>query len=428
MKKHVLFTMSVFLFFNTNVSAFPLEESTIATTEQALQSQQISCEALAKFFWRRIQQYDLSTASNNPPINAFNAINPYLFDQARALDEYQKKTGKLKGPLHCIPIVVKDNMDTYDNTTTMGSFSLLGNQPNRDAFLVEKLRAAGAIIIGKGAMDEFASGLSGISSRNGRIGNVYDTTQNPGGSSGGSATAVSANFAMLGIGSDNSGSVRVPAAFNGLIGLRPSMGLISQRNMFPLGGLDGTAGPLARTVTDVAKLLTVIAQADPQDPQTLHHPIQDYQTFLQSNALQGKRIGVVHFVGKHDVWKAMPENMQTLFARSIHHFQQLGATIIDPINLPNFDNDRTENMAGGVEAVDAYLQGYPSVRKSFEDICLSNRTRTFAASPNACLKFLQGIPSAKNGEYQKALARFQKNKNYFTSVMVAYCNNRSGYL
>src|SRR5690606_23277037 len=127
--------------------------------------------------------------------------------------------------LHCIPVILKDNIDSYDTTTTAGSYALLGNQPAQDAFLVAELRKAGAIILGKGGMDEFARGIIGINSRNGRIGNAYEPNKNPGGSSGGVGAAISANFVMIGMGTDNSGSVRIPAVFNGLVGLRPSTGL-----------------------------------------------------------------------------------------------------------------------------------------------------------------------------------------------------------
>src|SRR5580658_3746684 len=237
----------------------------------AIEQHQLTCEQLINHYLERIKQYNLSTAKH-APINAFNEINPTALDQARQLDNHYSQTQKLSGSLHCIPVVLKDNIDTYDATTTSGTLALLGNQPNQDAFLVSQLRKAGAIILAKGGMDELASGFSGISSRSGRIGNAYDPDKNPGGSSGGPAAAVSANFAMIGIGTDNSGSVRIPAAFNGIVGLRPSTGLISQRGIFPAGNLDGTAGPLARNVEDLARLLDVIAQEDPQDKKTISVP------------------------------------------------------------------------------------------------------------------------------------------------------------
>ena len=186
---------------------FSIKESTIDSTHTALKSGSIDCVELIQSYLSRIKKYNFSL-KRGAPINAFVSLNPNALSQAKRLDSYFKQSGKLIGPLHCIPVALKDNIDTVDTPSTSGSLALLGSQPIRNAFLVNKIRAAGGIIIGKAAMDEFASGGQGISGRSGRIGNVYDPDKNPGGSSGGSAVAVSANFAMLGIGTDNSGSVR----------------------------------------------------------------------------------------------------------------------------------------------------------------------------------------------------------------------------
>lgn len=160
----------------------------------------------------RIQSYDMNL-NRDAPINAFVALNPNAIVEAKHLDKQYQKTGQFKGMMHCVPVIVKDNIDTVDTSSTSGSLALLGSQPNQGAFLVQKLRNAGAIIIGKGSIDEFASGMSGRSSKSGRVGNAYDPAVNSGGSSAGVGAGVSANFAMVGIGTDNSGSIRIPATY-----------------------------------------------------------------------------------------------------------------------------------------------------------------------------------------------------------------------
>jgi aspartyl-tRNA(Asn)/glutamyl-tRNA(Gln) amidotransferase subunit A len=397
---------------------FPLDEATIDSVHQAIQNNQLSCEALVNNYLDRIKQYNLSVA-HQAPINAITYLNPYALAQARQLDASYAKTHQLAGPLHCIPVILKDNIDSFDTNSSAGSYALLGNHPNHDAFLTARLRKAGAIIFAKGAMDELASGLTGMSSLSGRVGNAYDANKNPGGSSSGPAAAVSANFSMVGIGSDNSGSIRIPAAFNGLIGLRPSTGIISQTGVFPLGKLDGVAGPLTRTTKDLAIIMDVIAtQEDPQDPKTQNIPrLKNYTDLLSQDALKNKRIGIVHFVGNYDVYQNMPDKVKKTIQQAEKHLQQAGAVLIDNINLPKFNSDRHSGMAGSVEAVNQYLASYPAVRKNMADLCLSDRTRTYGKTPQDCLKFIQDIPSKNSKEYKKILAMFEQNRDYVESIM-----------
>ena len=294
-----------------------LPSTTIQSIHENIKSNSITCRHLIEAYLARIKKYNLSS-KQVAPINAFTELNPSMLSQADELDRLFKKTGELVGSLHCVPIVIKDNIDSVDMTTTSGSYALLGTQPNKNAFIVEKLIRAGAIIIAKGGMDEFAWGLYGISSRSGRIGNVYDTNKNPGGSSGGSAAAVSASFALLSVGTDNSGSVRIPAAFHGLVGLRPSKGGISQRGICPMGNLDGTAGPIAKNVQELAIMLDVIAKIDIQDPKT-HKQLRPktYKSYLNKNGLNSKRIGIVRKVGTYDLYKAMPKEVQRQIQNTI---------------------------------------------------------------------------------------------------------------
>lgn len=402
---------------NNDKSAFSIEETTINSIHAALKNHQITCEQLINAYTDRIKKYNLSV-QNKPPINAITEINPSALNEARELDKKFFNINSFSGSLFCVPVLVKDNINTYDGTTTAGSYSLLGNQPSKDAFLVSQLRNAGAIILGHGTMDEFAFGMYGISSRSGRTGNSYDTSKNSGGSSAGVAAGISANFAVVGIGTDNSGSIRVPASFNGIVGLRPSTGLISQQGVFPMGNLDGVSGPLTRTVEDLALVLDVIAKPDSQDKKTLNIPrIKSYKTFLKVDGLKQKRIGIVHLVGKVDTFRNMPNETQLMLHKSFQKMQNAGATVIDNITLPEFNTNRKLNMSGTIEDVNKYLSGFPATRKNFQAICESNRTRTFGKNIQECIKYMKSLPNHSSRQYAEVLKMFQKNKAYVEKIM-----------
>ncbi|MHA3147383.1 amidase family protein [Legionella pneumophila] len=422
MRYRFIALLLITLFFNRNsfsqqqnVYQPQLESATIRSIHHAIQNHQFTCFDLVTTYIDRIKKYNLST-KKFAPINAWSEINPSAIVQAQQLDASFKNTGLLSGPLHCIPVILKDNIDSFDTTTTSGSYALLGSQPVRDSFLVEKLRKAGAIILGKSGMDEFAWGMIGISSRSGRIGNAFNPNKNPGGSSGGSAAAVSASFALMGIGTDNSGSVRIPAAFHGLVGLRPSTGLISQQGIFPMGNLDGTAGPIARTTEDLAILLDIIAKPDLHDPKTLDIPrVKTYKEFLKMDGLTNKRIGIVHNVNNIDTFDKMPSYILKIVQKATQNMQKMGATLID-IDLPLFNNDRKNNQAGEVQDVNEYLASFPSTRKNFQDICESNRTRNFGTKKD-CLHFIKNMASKSSKSYQQAQSIFAKNKIYVQKIM-----------
>ncbi|HAT1596471.1 TPA: amidase [Legionella pneumophila] len=422
MRYHFIAMLLIILSFNRSsfsqqqkVHQPQLESVTIRSIHRAIQNHQFTCFDLVTAYIDRIKKYNLS-AKKFAPINAWSEINPSAIVQAQQLDASFKNTGQLSGPLHCIPIILKDNIDSFDTTTTSGSYALLGSQPVRDAFLVGKLRKAGAIILGKGGMDEFAWGMIGISSRSGRIGNAFNPNKNPGGSSGGSAAAVSASFALLGIGTDNSGSVRIPAAFHGLVGLRPSTGLISQQGIFPMGNLDGTAGPIARTTEDLAILLDIIAKPDLHDPKTLDIPrVKTYKEFLKMDGLTNKRIGIVHNVNEINIFDKMPPHILKIVQNATQNMKKMGATLID-MDLPLFDNDRKNNQAGEIQDVNEYLASFPSTRKNFQDICESNRTRNFGTKKD-CLHFIKNMASKSSKSYQQAQSIFAKNKTYVQKIM-----------
>src|SRR6202140_956782 len=236
-------------------SSFRLMETSIADIHKAMLAGTLTCHNLVQQYLDRIQSYD----QQGPAVNSMLYINPVSLEQADAFDQDFRRTHKLK-PLGCIPIVLKDNFDTADMPTTAGSLMLKGAQPEKDAFAVKRLRDAGAIILGKANLQEFASGGISVSSLGGQVKNPYDLTRTPGGSSGGTATAVASNFATAGTGSDTGGSIRSPASADNLVGLRPTRGLISRAGIVPVSFTQDTIGPITRSVADTAPLADVLAR------------------------------------------------------------------------------------------------------------------------------------------------------------------------
>lgn len=266
-------------------------EASILELQLAMATGQLTARALTEYYLLRIDQYD----QRGPSLNSMAAINAGALAEADQLDSERVSNGP-RGPLHGIPVVVKDNYETRDMPTTAGSRLLHGFQPDHDAYLVERLKAAGAIILGKTNMHEFAYGITSEGSAFGAVKNPYDPTRNPGGSSGGTGAAVAANFATIGMGSDTCGSIRIPAAHNNLVGLRGTQGLSSRRGIVPLSHTQDIGGPIARGVTDLALVLDATVGFDPEDPQTAQSVGQvpvSYLDGLSPGALAGKRIGVV---------------------------------------------------------------------------------------------------------------------------------------
>ena len=271
--------------------SFRVEEATIAGIHQAMADRSLTCRQLVQAYLDRIVAYD----HNGPALNAILTLNPKALAEADARDVDYARSGPA-GPLHCIPLVLKDNYNTADMPTTGGSASLAGAQPNADAFVVAKLRKAGAIILAKANMHEFASGGITVSSLGGQTRNPYDFSRTPGGSSGGTGAAVAANFALAGTGSDTVNSIRSPASANALVGIRPTKGLISRAGIMPVSEAQDAIGPIARTVADAARLLEVMAGYDPNDPATAWSVGQvpaGYGAFVAAGGLNGARIGVL---------------------------------------------------------------------------------------------------------------------------------------
>ena len=275
---------------------FELNEITISSLQQNFASGKYSSEQVTNLYLQRIETID----KTGPSLHAVIEINPDAISIAKAMDA-ERKAGKIRGPLHGVPVLIKDNIDTADKMqTTAGSIAMLGNIAGQDAFIVKKLREAGAVLLGKTNLSEWAnfrssSSCSGWSSRGGQTRNPHILDHNPCGSSSGSGVAVSANLCVVAVGTETDGSVTCPAAVNGIAGFKPTVGLLSRSGIIPISHTQDTAGPMARTVTDVAILLGILAGADEKDAITSNSAGKtyiDYTKFLDKNALNGKRIGV----------------------------------------------------------------------------------------------------------------------------------------
>ncbi len=320
-------------------AAFDVQEKTIVELQAALTSGAVTSRSLALAYLARIRAYDLQ----GPQLNAMIAMNQKVLAMADALDRERAARGP-RGPLHGIPIVVKDNFETIDMPTTGGTLALTGFMSGRDAFQVKRLRDAGALIIGKTNLHELASGITTISSRGGQTRNAYVPSRNPGGSSGGTGAAVAASFAAAGMGSDTCGSIRIPSASNNLFGLRGTMGLSSRDGIIPLSHTQDIGGPLARTVTDLAIMLDATVGADPADPITqgsAGHIPSSYRDRLEPDALHGVRIGIIKDMFGN---LAGDEEVGAIDRRALEAMQQAGAELVEAA-LPGIDGQmRTSSV------------------------------------------------------------------------------------
>jgi len=312
-------------------NAFELEEVTIAQLQEGMQSGKYTARSLTEMYLARIQQIDMK----GPTLKSVLELNPDALTIADQLDK-DRREGRVRGPMHGIPVLIKDNIDTADKmNTTAGSFALLGVPVYKDAFLVQKLREAGAIILGKTNMSEWAyfrstRGCSGWSARGGQCLNPYILTRNPCGSSSGSGAGIAANLAAASVGTETDGSITCPSGTNSLVGIKPTLGLISRSGIIPIAHSQDTAGPMARTVADAATLLGAMTGVDPQDPETAKSRgigLTDYTKFLDPNGLRGARIGIArNFFGYH-------EKIDQLINQCIEVMKQQGAIIVDPANI-----------------------------------------------------------------------------------------------
>jgi amidase len=309
--------------------AFTLEETTIGQLQDGMKAGRLTARGVAQSYLDRIAALD----RQGPTLRAVLETNPDALATADALDG-ERRRGKVRGPLHGIPVIIKDNIDTHDKMqTTAGSLALEGNLAARDASIVEKLRAAGAVILAKANLSEWANfrssrSSSGWSGRGRQCRNPYVLDRTPSGSSSGSAVSVSANLCAVAVGTETDGSIISPANTCGIVGLKPTVGLVSRAGIIPIAHSQDTAGPMARTVADAAALLTVLAGVDPRDPATadaqgVGHVAKDYTAFLDASGLKGARIGVQARTGNNPIVDAVLE-------QAIAVLKAQGAEVVDP--------------------------------------------------------------------------------------------------
>jgi Asp-tRNA(Asn)/Glu-tRNA(Gln) amidotransferase A subunit family amidase len=353
---------------------FPIEETTIATLHAAYVSGRATAVSVCQAHLDRIVAYD----RKGPALGAIIINNPDALADAAALDAVLGSSGKLVGPLHGIPVLVKDNYDVAGLQTTGGSAALLGWAPETDATVIARIRAAGGIILAKTTMSEWArGGLDNINSvLPGFARNPYNTAYATGGSSGGTGSGLAASFGVVGLGSDTFGSIRNPASNNAIVGLRTSWGLVSRAGMIGLYDQRDTAGPMARTVTDLVQLLDVIAGVDPMDPATAEARGKvpaTYTTFLKRDGAAGKRIGVLRQASRPD---ASDPLVLSMFDRAVADLRSAGAEIVDPFVIPEFDQfaPRLHPLSEVRAALERYLtKTGPKFPKSLAEVVVSGK-------------------------------------------------------
>ena len=364
-------------------SKFELNEATIADLQGQMQRGERTARQIAELYLARIEAID----KRGPAINAVIELNPEALSIADEMDR-ERKAGTTRGPLHGIPILLKDNIDTGDRMmTTAGSLALEGHHATQDAFVVKKLRAAGAVILGKTNLSEWANfrsrfTCSGWSSRGGQTKNPISLARSPQGSSSGSGVAVAANLCAVAVGTETDGSIIGPAAVCGIVGMKPSVGLISRTGIIPISISQDTPGPMARTMRDVAILLSSMTGADPSDPATSGmegKTSADFTSFLDKNALSGKRIGVEksHFAGH--------EGVVLIFKNALDTLQKAGATLIeidllkeiDPLGKAEFELMQFEFKDG----LNRYLATANASVKSLAEVIAFNKANEARVMP-----------------------------------------------
>lgn len=360
---------------------FNVEEATISQLQLAMQKGEVSARELVQIYVQRIRTGDRQT-------NSMIEINPDAMQIATELDR-ARRAGKLRGPLHGIPVVLKDNIDTADKMkTTAGSLALLdAPTPERDAFIVARLRDAGAIILGKTNLSEWANfrstaSTSGWSGRGGQTRNPYILDRNPCGSSSGTGAAIAANFAAVGIGTETDGSILCPSSICGIVGLKPTVGLVSRSGIIPIAASQDTAGPMTRTVADTAVLLNAIRFSDPNDPPVVRRErseaVVDYTQYLKPDGLKGAVIGVAR-----DYWGKRAE-VDKIMDASLDVMKRSGATLVDvkfsgleKFGDAEFDVLKYEFKDGLVK----YLAGRGSRHKTFDDLIKFNNDNAAREMP-----------------------------------------------
>lgn len=403
--------------------SFELNEITVAQLQEQMQSGKTTAKKLTELYLQRIEAID----KNGPSLHSVIEINPDAITIAESLDQ-ERKNGKLRGPLHGIPVLIKDNINTADKMkTSAGSLALENNIATKDAFIVEQLRKAGAVLLGKTNLSEWANfrstrSSSGWSSRGGQTKNPYYLDRSPCGSSSGSGSAVAANLCAIAIGTETDGSVIAPASFCGVVGIKPTVGLLSRSGIIPISATQDTAGPMARTVTDAAILLAALTGVDSNDPITnnsVNKAGNEYSSFLQKDALKGKRIGV-----EQSFLKGRQEFVVALYQAAIETLKKLGATIV-PIELTKEtatlgDAEFTVLLYEFKDGLNKYLATVKNGVKNMNELIEFNKKN----APKAMPYFQQELVEMSNAkgnldskEYKDALAKSTSARNMIDSIL-----------
>jgi amidase len=343
-------------------AGFAFEEKTIAELQELMASGKETSESLVAAYLKRIEEID----RGGPRLNAVIETNPDALAIARELDRERREKGP-RGPLHGIPVLIKDNIDTADlMETTAGSLALLGSKPVRDAFVAGRLRAAGAVILGKTNLSEWANfrsshSTSGWSGRGGQTRNPYALDRNPSGSSSGSAAAVSANLTAIAVGTETDGSIVSPSSVCGIVGIKPTVGLVSRSGIVPIAHSQDTAGPMGRTVADAATLLGAMTGVDGSDAASkasAGHFLADYRSFLAPDGLRGARIGVL----KSEPFNFGPK-LEPILRSVVAALKSAGAVVVEPVEFPTLgktDGSEFEVLLYEFKAdLEAYLAARP---------------------------------------------------------------------
>ncbi|NIJ53160.1 amidase [Dyadobacter arcticus] len=416
-------------------STSDFKEITLAEIAKRMQAGTLTSRKLTEFYLNQIETLD----KKGPQLRAVIELNPDALSIADAMDK-ERKNGKVRGPMHGIPILIKDNIDTADKMqTTAGSVALAGNVASADAFIVKKLREAGAVIIGKTNLSEWANyrstrSSSGWSSRGGQTKNPYILDRSPCGSSSGSGVAVAANLCAVAVGTETNGSIACPASMNAVVGIKPTVGLVSRSGIIPISITQDTAGPFGRTVADAAILLGAMAGSDPADParHTGQEPSPtDFTKFLDPNALKGKRIGVDRgFLKLH-------EGIDALLKKALDQMRGAGATIIEVDYMQTQELEGAESVLLQYEfknGLNQYLTHSNAKIKSLEALIAFNKQNEATAMPifkQELLEASQAKGDLKTEEYKAALKKIKHvedllNQHFDEHQLDALCGPATG--
>ncbi|MHB1652756.1 MAG: amidase family protein [Desulfitobacteriaceae bacterium] len=399
--------------------SFELIEATIPDIRQAIETGQVTSRELVECYLERIHKYD----SAGPNLNSIIATNPKALELANDLDKELLLKGS-RGPLHGIPVILKDNIETADMPTTGGNLAFKDFQSQKDSFLVKRLREAGAIILAKANLHELARSGTTVSSLGGQTRNPYDLSRTPGGSSGGTGAAIAANLGAVGLGTDTLNSIRSPASANSLVGIRPTMGLLSRDGIIPAVLSQDTAGPLTRSVTDAAILLDVMAGYDSNDPITawsIGHIPKRYVDYLVKDGLQGKRLGVLkNFFGSEFEHQEVNKTIE----QTLEVMTDLGANIVR-VTIPGIDTDKLNlemdlQVFEGRNDFNSYLMkcGSKAPIKSLEELITLGK---YEKSIEKLLRDSQAYDPKRDGaEYKERLLRRGKVRQTIIEAMANY--------